>query len=286
MDIRLLIADFDGSMTDAWAEGRGFVAGYKVAIQILTGLDEGTFKALHDGFTAAMTADPHLYGVLNEDKIVTAPAVVDPYLFMQTIARLIFDREGRFVNPIDRKNVIEYMFVSNYAKTSTVPRLGAPEFMRAASEHGFADFCIVTNARTRSVQKKLTHMGIDADTTSLYGDAQKFKIGPVVDVPERINILGENPNGHVRWVYPGRIKYYELLNRLREYHGLQWSEVCIVGDIFELDLALPFFLGCQVVLLVNDHTPQYEIDWLYRNGEGRAHVFGDLNDARMHLLGK
>jgi ribonucleotide monophosphatase NagD (HAD superfamily) len=41
-------------------------------------------------------------------------------------------------------------------------------------------------------------------------------------------------------------------------HNAQPHEVVVVGDIYELDLALPQHLGMHIGLLVRDGTPEWE----------------------------
>jgi len=263
----LVISDFDGTQTDA-------EAGYTSALRVLTGLDERTFASLLLGFESAIKEHPHRHGVERGGKIV-ASAIVDPYLRMQAIAKLILDREGRFMDPIDRANLLEHLYLSNYSKTSIVPRQRAVEFMSALNESKMVDFCVVTNARTASVRDKLYRMGMNPDSIPLHGHAQKFELGPEpAHVPEWVNLI----EGKSRVAYPRRTKYFEVLDKLRRERELEWSDITVVGDIFELDLLLPFMLGCRVILLVNDNTPQYEIDFITECGEGRAHVFGDLKE--------
>jgi hypothetical protein len=48
----------------------------------------------------------------------------------------------------------------------------------------------------------------------------------------------------------------------------------VVGDLFELDLALPLALGARVGLVVSPHTPRYEIDFV--GSQERARVLNGL----------
>ena len=59
----LIVSDFDGTLTDAEAEGIMFVAGYTSALRVLTGLDERTFASLLLGFESAIKKHPHRHGV-------------------------------------------------------------------------------------------------------------------------------------------------------------------------------------------------------------------------------
>jgi hypothetical protein len=65
-----------------------------------------------------------------------------------------------------------------------------------------------------------------------------------------------------------RHEYYKVLDQLRIKEGVDWTDVWVFGDIFELDLSLPLSLGAQVGLIQNPFTPQWEIDYLTQHERG------------------
>ena len=82
-------------------------------------------------------------------------------------------------------------------------------------------------------------------------------------------------SGLDRPIFCKRPHYFDLLQRLRSERGLVWADFLVVGDIFELDLALPLILGANVALMRSPTTPSYEIR-LPRDPRQRA-------GARQHL---
>ena len=50
--------------------------------------------------------------------------------------------------------------------------------------------------------------------------------------------------------------------------GAGFEDLVVVGDIFELDLCLPFAMGAKVGLLANDFTPEYEKNFLHNHPRG------------------
>jgi hypothetical protein len=65
-----------------------------------------------------------------------------------------------------------------------------------------------------------------------------------------------------------RRPYHDVLDQLRRAEGAAWEDVVVVGDIFELDLALPLAMGARVGLLVNAFTPRWEQDFLAAHARG------------------
>ncbi len=190
------------------------------------------------------------------DGRIVAPAQVDPYLRIMPVARKIFDATGTFASEEDRARLLQVLFRYNYPKTATVFRPGAREVMHALS--GCLAPYIVTNSHTDPVCAKIrTLMGDDEGWQSwlhVVGDARKYMVDPdFTAVPESMVIPGLS-----RPVLLRRRNYHAVLERVLHHHGAGWEHLLVIGDIFELDLALPLALGARVVLVVNDHTPTYE----------------------------
>ncbi len=40
----------------------------------------------------------------------------------------------------------------------------------------------------------------------------------------------------------------------------------VVGDVLSLDLALPYFLGMEIVLMENPYTPEWSRDFVRQKG--------------------
>ena len=69
-----------------------------------------------------------------------------------------------------------------------------------------------------------------------------------------------------------------MISSICQKHQINdFRNLLVIGDIFELDLALPLCLGARVALMTNDHTPQYEKDFLFSHPNG--HLVSNLTEA-------
>ena len=55
-----------------------------------------------------------------------------------------------------------------------------------------------------------------------------------------------------------RRNYFEIIREVLAEAGSSFEELVVVGDIFELDLAMPLSLGARVGLVTSSRTPTYE----------------------------
>lgn len=281
---RLIVFDFDGTLTDAEEEGAPFRGGYLDDIATLCGVERAAIEPLAQQFEAAVAADAQSFGWMYGGHIV-APATVDPYLRMMPVARMIFDHYGRFADPGERDRLLDgILYKYNYPKTKTAFRAGARELLLQMPK---PETYVVTNSHTVPVQEKIRQLsaqGDDADALMwlvprVFGRAKKYILAPDFDgVPESIAVPGLK-----RPILPRRKHYFDVLERLRTEVGADWADVRVVGDIFELDLVLPLTLGASVALVVNEHTPQYEQDFL--DAHARGAVLHDLDAVGEWLLG-
>ena len=268
---RLIVFDFDGTLTDAEEEGKPFRGGYLEDIATLCGVTADDVEVIARKAEAEVAANPQAHGWVYGGRIV-APATVDPYLRIMPVARMVFDHYGRFMNGDDRDRLLDgILYKYNYPKTRTVFREGAREVLLGTP----ADTTyVVTNSHTIPVQdkiKQLSAMGDDPDALlwlveRVHGRAKKYVLDQDFEsVDEELWV----PNLS-RPILLRRRQYFEALTRLLEVRGADWSELTVIGDIFELDLALPLSLGATVGLVANAHTPQYEMDYLESHERGRV----------------
>ncbi len=264
---KLLVLDFDGTMTDAELEGEPFKVGYLEDVATLTGKSLEEVNRLAARFEAEVAADPDSHGWIYNGHIV-APASVDPYLRMMPVARKIFDATDAFMNENDRTRLLDgILYKYNYQKTRVAFREGAGEVLRALT--GTRTY-IVTNSHTEPVRQKV--QSLDNGTGDLewlvarvHGRAKKYVIDDdFTDVPTEMRL-----EGLARPVLLRRRKYYDVLGELLSSYDLGWSDLIVVGDIFELDLALPLAMGASVGLVVNQFTPEYEKAFVSSHARGR-----------------
>lgn len=275
--------DFDGTMTDAEAEGAPFVTGYLEDLEALVGADTPALKAkvaaIVDEVRAELATAPERHPFRWKGKAV-APASVDPYLRMVPIADRLFDRFDAFANHVDRGRLTGgVLYKHNYARTK-----GRPVFRAGAAEVivGLAgtDTYVVTNSHTQSVAEKIHTLdelyggGCAWLAARVRGDAQKFEIDEAWDgVPAELVV----PGLASRNVLLRRRRYHDRLKAVLDEVGASWEDLVVVGDIFELDLAMPLALGARVVLVQSPHTPPYEAAFV--SGHARGIVTSDLRDV-------
>jgi hypothetical protein len=264
----MLILDFDGTLTDAEAEGAPFKVGYLQDLATLTGATLDEIKAMAAGFEEEMLADKDRYGWIFLGHIV-APASVDPYLRIMPVARKILDHYGAFMGEADRSRLLDgILYKYNYQKSAVAFQPGAREFLCGLDRR---TSWVVTNSATDPVRDKVRALSAQGDPTELdwmvervHGFGKKYVIDPDFDlVPEVMTLPGLS-----RPVLLRRKKYHDLLDGLRTSIDAAWSDVTVVGDIFELDLALPFHMGATVGLMVNEFTPDYEKAFLDEHPRG------------------
>jgi FMN phosphatase YigB (HAD superfamily) len=285
----ILVLDFDGTLTDAEREGPPFVEGYLKNLDTLIGAPASDTSAVADELRARvrqLAADaaqaaidaPATHGYLWKGKLV-APASVDPYLRMVPMAHAVLDAFQAILDPIDRMRVMDLLFYPNYQLTIDHPvfRPEARALITALAPHQDRVY-VVTNSGTTHVQKKIAQLAAGDPAVAwlgahVRGNAQKFEVDEawhVPGVPPQLTIPGL-----ARPVLTQRRFYYERLAAVVAAHGATFADLIVVGDIFELDLALPLSLGARVGLRKNPLTPAYELEFL-QGQRDKARVFDDL----------
>lgn len=278
----MLILDFDGTLTDAEQEGAPFKVGYMEDLATLCGAELSDVHELAAKFEEEMLAEKDRYGWIFLGNIV-APASVDPYLRIMPVARKILDHYGAFLAEADRSRLLDgILYKYNYRKSAIAFRDGARAFLASLPRH---NSWVVTNSATDPVRDKvraLAQRGADPSEVDwmverVHGFGKKYFIDPEFDlVPESMELPGlERP------VLLRRRKYHDLLDGLRTSIGAAWSDVCVIGDIFELDLALPMQMGATVGLMVNEFTPEYEKAYLA--GHERGVLLHSMQEAQGYV---
>jgi phosphoglycolate phosphatase-like HAD superfamily hydrolase len=280
MTIKCVILDFDGTLTNAEEEGKPFWGAYLrdvAKFAALKGMSEDEVSRRANGIVGELNPahDVWLY-----DGRAVAPATVDPYLRVKPVAHRILREQCATQTSDEVLDVLlQILFEKNYPFGGHCPRAGASELLSRLQKSGVSCH-IVTNASTAHVERKLERLLADDPAClkwckeGLRGDAVKYIISPMyASVPEKLDVPGLENRG----VLLRRQRYHNLLQRLRVEHKCEWNEMLVVGDVFELDLALPLHIECEVALMANEHTPPYEIKFL-RTLE-RAHVCNGLEEV-------
>ena len=272
----VVVLDFDGTMTDAEAEGRPFRDGYLADLCALVGRPAGDAEitSIADEVEAELARAPEAHPFLWMGRAV-APATVDPYLRMVPIAHRILDRFDAFPGAADRGRLLgSVLYRYNYARTLGHPvfRPGAGEALRSL---GGAAVWIVTNSDTATVAEKLAALDREAPGVAwlgarVRGHARKFDVDDDwAGAPVSLAVPGLD-----RPVLLRRRHYHAILREILDEEGAEFGDLVVIGDIFELDLALPLALGARVGLVASGHTPGYERAFV--EGHPRGEVLDDL----------
>lgn len=270
----VIVLDFDGTITDAEAEGTPFRASYLADLAALVGatVDEPRFAAIVAQVEAELTDSPEAHPFLWKGKAV-APAAVDPYLRMVPIADAIFDSYGVLADRTLRGRLTgEVLYKHNYALTKGLPvfRRGAADVLRTLAP---TETFIVSNSPSAVIADKLHQLdrhaggGVAWLENRVRGDAHKFEVDDDwAAVPVSLPVPGLT----TREVLLRRHRYHDRLAALLATVGATWTDLVVIGDIFELDLALPLVLGARVGLVASRHTPRYERDFVAAQPRARV----------------
>lgn len=285
----ILVLDFDGTMTDAEAEGRPFRDGYLDDLCALVGrpAQDPEIRAIAEEVEAELLGAPAAHPFLWMGRAV-APATVDPYLRMVPIAHRILDRFDAIPSPVDRGRLLgNVLYKYNYAKT-----LGHPVF-RAGADAALSALTgrpawIVTNSDTHAVAGKVAALDRQMDkalpgiawlTSRVRGHARKFDVDDAwTGAPATLDVPGL-----ARPVLLRRHNYHAILREILDAAGAEFADLVVVGDIFELDLAMPLALGARVGLVASGHTPAYERAFV--QGHPRGRIIEDLRDVAPFAFG-
>jgi len=255
-------SDFDGTVTDVWRESETYTRAYSEVMANRLGFNHTELVSRLDQGLELVRGNPGIFGWEYRGLIV-APAEADPYLLTQTSASIVIrqlrqEATGLAIPTIEETGVfLDAIHYEVYPKAGIFFKDQAREYVEEL--HATTSFTIVTNAKTDSVRRKLaTLLGEKGEEIKVLGDARKF------EVEQKWTAFPEftQPAGFPRKVYLRRQKYHDALQ-------LIGAEVA-VGDIYELDLALPEIMGLNTVLILSAHTPEHEVNYYKNHPKGSS----------------
>jgi FMN phosphatase YigB (HAD superfamily) len=269
----LVILDFDGTFTDVEAEAVPFLEAYRADFEAIVKGAGGRWDAVR----AEIEANPDAYGWEHGGRIV-APSHADPYIMATTTAQRLLDLAGLLPDPKERAAALDQLFRLSYARAANVFRPDAADVVAALLASGLPLY-VVTNSHTDAVMRKIDALGVaGSERLEVFGNARKFMLVDPDPIDARYRALPETLTieGLSRPIYLRRGYYYGLLARIAAETGVEPSRTLVVGDIFELDLALPASLGCAVHLVTRAKTPEYERRAVAAFGRSSAELSGML----------
>jgi phosphoglycolate phosphatase-like HAD superfamily hydrolase len=139
---------------------------------------------------------------------------------------------------------------------------------------------VVTNSHTRAVASMLDALSFTGrHQVVVHGDAGKFSLCASAVVDARFESLPEA----VEWQELGRPihlrrgRYFDVLRATWDETGTDPASTLVVGDVFELDLAMPAALGAHVHLVTRSSTMPHEERLVRKLARGDA-------DARLSAI--
>ncbi|MFY0527875.1 HAD family hydrolase [Archangium gephyra] len=257
MAIRCVVLDFDGTFTDAAAEGAPFVQHFRRRLSEELGRDvmEAGWAEVEAGVLASN--EEHGWEVGGR---VVAPATADPYLLANFVARRLCDRLGVMTDKTARAALLDTLYREAYAQVGMAFKPEAKEVLEALLETGLPVH-VVTNAHTATVEAKLTKLAPRGrERLRVSGDARKFLIEPPTAPDAVFAALPETVRAEplVRPIHLRRGHYYDALRRIWNETDTSPETTLVAGDIYELDLAMPAALGASVQLVARANTLEYE----------------------------
>lgn len=258
MAIGCVVLDFDGTFTDVAAEGAPFTVHFRRRLSEVIGRDVG--EAGWDPVQAEVLSSSEEHGWEVGGHVV-APAIADPFLLANFVARRLCERLGVLRDPAERASVLDGLYREAYSQVGMAFKPEAKEVLEALLDTGLP-VTIVTNAHTDMVQAKLTQLGPRGrERLRVSGDARKFLIEPPPRADPRFDALPESvrvDGALERPIFLRRGRYFEALRRIWDETRTTPETTLVAGDIFELDLALPAALGARVQFVARPNTLPYE----------------------------
>lgn len=256
MAFDLIILDFDGTFTDVEEEAGPFFEAYDADVARLVGEDP---RPYFEAASAKIRQNPGVYGWTYGGHVV-APGNADPYLRATVMMNMLFDDRGLFPDPTERTAVLQKLYFDNYPKAGTVFRPEAKRVVETLLASTIPTY-VVTNSQTDAVQTKLDALDpVGRDKLNVRGDAKKYIVAEPASPDATFDALpAELRCAELeRPVFLRRGPYYELLSEIWRATDSTPERTLIVGDIYELDLAMPCHLGVHCHLIANTNTPLHE----------------------------
>ncbi|MEW6722962.1 MAG: hypothetical protein AB1324_06895 [Candidatus Micrarchaeota archaeon] len=243
---KLVALDFDGTMTDIEKEAEPFLGSFIRSLAREMRVRESELLDAWEPARDKVLAGPSRFGLMHGGKLV-APAYADPYVLASAVAGEVSEALG-FVPDCGRAEFLDRLFHTSYPDSAIVFREGARDFLIALSRF---DACFVTNSRADSVRRKLSVLGMEG--MRIFGEAKKNVLDDSwAGVPESIA-----PEGFGRPVYLRRKNYWSILENLLMPRSLGPGELLVAGDIYDMDLALPGFMGAHISIVSRPSTARH-----------------------------
>ena len=263
-----VVNDFDGVHTNQLKQAEMVK---KVGIGILSqlsGAKENYISFQYKNIERIINQEPHRHGWILSD-VITAYCDEDHFIRSSTIlSKLILENEDYKITVEkrfkDTRKFIQHAFEEGCKHASPQIDLEKSKKVFNESKKSGSNTTIVTNSETERIEGYLARVGI-----KVYGMAKKYDIDP--NFTSIGNALEIEHQGKTYRVDLRRRKYFNILEEIKQEKG---EVIAVVGDVFSLDLALPYALGMDIILKKNSYTPEWAENFV--KNCGRGHVANDI----------
>jgi len=266
-----IVLDFDGTLTDADAHAPAFheASGRELAHRL--DWDDSTLRREWQRARAVVAGLPSSAAWMVDGRGV-CPATADPYLIANSVTRLLLcEHRPGLANAALTAGVLEV----HRAAYQRVPPPFRPQARSVLEElcAGGYHLRVVTNSHAQAVARMLDSLSFTGrQQVIVRGDAGKFSVCGSAAADARFESLPEAAEwpGVGRPVYLRRGRYFDLLRETWDETGTDPASTLVVGDVFELDLAMPAALGTHVHLVTRAGTMPHEERLARRMARGDA----------------
>ena len=256
---RVVVLDFDGTLTDADLHCEPFHDASRCELGRMLGWDSS--RTREEWSRAASVLESCPGAAWQMDGRAVCPAAADPYLIANSICkRLLLEHRGVSAE-VDE--LVFRVHRTAYERVAPSFRPEARAVLEALTARDYQVW-VVTNSHTANVVRRIDALDLRGrDRVRIRGSASKFTVCGCTGRHERFQALPET----VHWaplercVYLRRGRYFDILREIWDACGAGPSSTLVVGDIFELDLAMPYALGAHVHLVLRKHTVPHERAW-------------------------
>ncbi|MBU0756429.1 MAG: HAD hydrolase-like protein [Nanoarchaeota archaeon] len=288
MSITHIILDFDGTLTNVFEELKDYDNDYTVTLAELLDADVEILWEIYQETKMEVINDPSKGWSYNGQIVCHANA--DPYMPVNTVFPEVLQilRDGEYDSLGDRlsafykelnfdakvfegktnEDILEKAYQKSKKKTGIIYREGLETFLqKLTAKYSVAIVTSSGESDVKDIVEKLGYKGI----IEVVGDAYKHDNNPdftEVEAEHRIE-------GLPRPVLLRREKYFDKLKELETEKGFRPENTAVIGDIYELDLALPEHLGYTAIQLRTEGTPEYEAQ--YHAAAKNTHLFDNYS---------
>lgn len=272
---KLVIFDFDGTCTDVEEEGKGYIEALIDTLARITGEARNVIAARYEEGEKWLRREASETAWMMNG-LPVAPALVDPYLRSKPISRRILERCGVTGTVLELRveELSGPLYKQHYAKSGIALREHLREVLEVLHDDPRMAFAFVTNSDQEAVQQKLDTLDLNWQPR-VVGGAKKY----IAESGLESWLPGLN-----RGILLHRPHYRTVLEALMREHDVKENRVTVIGDIYELDLALPDHLGMRIAQMIGPNTPTYEIEYMQTSDHHRRAVVRNLGEALGFIL--